>query len=292
MPKFPIVDAHVHLYDPGVIRYGWMAGRPVLHRQRLMAQLDAERGQIEIEALVWVEVGADPGQYLQEASFVDGLARADRRIRALVAHAPLERGAAVAADLEKLAAHGLTRGIRRLLQDEPDDAFCLQPGFVEGVRLLARFDLSFDICVYHRQLAGALELARRCPEVRFVLDHAGKPGIRAGLIEPWRTQIVELAALPNVWCKLSGLITEADHAKCSREQLRPYMDHVIERFGFERVMFGSDWPVAEETHRYGQWVDIVDQTLAGAPEEERRRVFRDNAIAFYRLEPMRAGNQP
>jgi L-fuconolactonase len=282
MPNFPIVDAHVHLYDPGVIRYGWMKGKPVLDQQHLMAQLDAARGPVELEALVWVEVGADPGQYLQEASFVDGLARADRRIRAMVAAAPLERGAAVVPDLEKLAAHGLTRGIRRLLQDEPDDAFCLRPGFVEGVRLLARHGLSFDICVYHRQLAGAVELVRRCPEVRFVLDHAGKPGIRAGLMEPWRTHIAELAALPNVWCKLSGLITEADHANWTRAQLRPYIDHVIERFGFERVMFGSDWPVSEQTHRYDRWVEIVDQALADASDDERRKLFRDNAIAFYR----------
>lgn len=284
MPEFPIVDAHVHLYDPDVIRYSWMTGRPVLDRQRLMAQLDAARGPVEIDALVWVEVGADPGLYLQEVSFVDGLARADPRIRALVAHAPLERGAAVTSDLEKLAGHGLTRGIRRLLQDEPDDAFCLRPGFVEGVGLLARFGLSFDICVYHAQLASALELVRRCPEVRFVLDHASKPGIRAGLVEPWRTHIAALAALPNVWCKLSGLITEADHRNWTREQLRPYIDHVLDSFGFDRVMFGSDWPVAEETHRYGEWVEIVEQTLAGAAEEERRKLFRDNAIAFYRLD--------
>jgi L-fuconolactonase len=284
MPDFPIIDAHVHLYDPRVIRYGWMKGKPALEQQHLMAQLDAARGSVELEALVWVEVGADPGQYLQEASFVDGLAHADRRIWAIVAAAPLERGAAVTPDLEKLAAHGLTRGIRRLLQDEPDDAFCLRPGFVEGVRLLARHGLSFDICVYHHQLASAVELARRCSDVRFVLDHAGKPGIRAGLMEPWRTQIAELAALPNVWCKLSGLITEADHAHWTREQLRPYIDHVIERFGFERVMFGSDWPVSEQTHRYDQWVETVDQTLAGASADERRKVFRDNAIAFYRLD--------
>ena len=283
VPAFPIVDAHVHLYDPGVIRYGWMRGKPALEQQRLMAQLDAARGAVEIDALVWVEVGADPGQYLQEASFVDGLARADRRIRAMVAHAPLERGAAVTPDLEKLAAHDLTRGIRRLLQDEPDDAFCLQPGFVEGVRLLARFGLSFEICVYHRQLAGAVELVRRCPDVRFVLDHAGKPGIRESLMEPWRTHITELAALPNVWCKLSGLITEADHAEWTRAQLRPYIDHVIESFGFARVMFGSDWPVSEQTHRYAKWVEIVDWMRAGACEDERRSLFRDNAIAFYRL---------
>lgn len=284
MPDYPIVDSHVHLYDPGVIRYGWMTGRAVLDQQRLMDQLDAARGSVEIEALVWVEVGADPGLYLQEASFVDSIARSDRRIRALVAHAPLERGTAVTPDLEKLAAHGLTRGIRRLLQAEPDDAFCLRPGFVEGVRLLARFGLSFDICVYQGQLANALELVRRCPEVCFVLDHAGKPGIRDGVIEPWRRYITELAALPNVWCKLSGLITEADHRNWNREQLRPYIDHVIGSFGCARVMFGSDWPVAEETHRYGEWVEIVDQALAGAAEDERRKVFRDNAIAFYRLD--------
>jgi L-fuconolactonase len=284
MPDFPIVDAHVHLYDPGVIRYGWMKGKPVLDQPRLMAQLDAARGPGAIEALVWVEVGADPGQYLQEASFIDGLARTDRRIRAMVAAAPLERGAAVTPDLEKLAAHGLTRGIRRLLQDEPDDAFCLRPGFVEGVRLLARHGLSFDLCVYHRQLPGAVELVRRCPEVRFVLDHAGKPGIRGGLPEPWRTHIAELAALPNVWCKLSGLITEADHANWTREHLRPYIDNVIERFGFARVMFGSDWPVSEQTHPYDEWVEIVDQALVDASDDERRKVFRDNAIAFYRID--------
>ena len=282
MPDFPIVDAHVHLYDPGGIRYSWMTGKPVLDQPRLMTQLDAARRPVELEALVWVEVGADPGQYLQEASFVDGLARADRHIRAMVAAAPLERGAAVTPDLEKLAAHDLTRGIRRLLQDEPDAAFCLRPGFIEGVRLLARFDLSFDICVYHRQLASAVELVRRCPEVRFVLDHAGKPGIREGLMEPWRTHVAELAALPNVWCKLSGLITEADQANWTLEQLRPYIDQVIERFGFERVMFGSDWPVSEQTHRYDQWVEIVDQAFADASDDERSKLFRDNAIAFYR----------
>jgi predicted TIM-barrel fold metal-dependent hydrolase len=284
MPDFPIVDAHVHLYDPGVIRYGWMKGRPVLDRQRLLAQLDEARRAIEIGALVWVEVGADPGLYLQEASFVDGLARADRRIRAMVAHAPLERGAAVTPDLEKLAAHELTRGVRRLLQDEPDDAFCLRPGFIEGVRLLARFDLSFDICVYNRQLASAVELARRCPEVRFVLDHAGKPGIRNGLLEPWRTHIAQLAAMPHVWCKLSGLITEADHANWTRAQLRPYIDHVIKCFGAGRVMFGSDWPVSEQTHRYAEWVEIADWALAHASHDERRKIFRDNAMAFYRLD--------
>jgi L-fuconolactonase len=283
MPSFPIVDAHVHLYDPGVIRYAWMKDKALLDRKRLMAELDAAREPVEIEQLVWVEVGADPGQHLQEASFVDGLARADARIGAMVASAPLENGASVTPDLEKLAAHGLTRGIRRLLQDEPDPEFCLRPGFIEGVKLLARFDLAFDICIYHHQLAGALELVRRCPKVRFVLDHIAKPGIRDGLLDPWREQLRELARLPNVVCKLSGVITEADHEHWTREQLRPYLDHVVECFGLDRVLFGSDWPVSEQSHGYATWIDILEEVLAGCSEAELRRVFRDNAIACYRL---------
>ena len=283
MPDFPIVDAHVHLYDSTVVRYGWMRGKTALQGPHGLAELDAARGRVEVEGLVWIEVGADPGQHQGEARWVADLAAREPRVRGMVAHAPLERGAAAAADLEQLLEHRPLKGIRRLLQDEADDAFCLRPAFVEGVRLLARHDLSFDLCVYHRQLAGALELARRCPEVRFVLDHVGKPGIQGGLMEPWRSQIGELAALPNVWCKVSGLITEAGCA-WTRERLRPYLDHVLEAFGFERIMFGSDWPVSEQTHRYEAWVEIVERAFAGVSEAERRRLFRDNAIAFYRLD--------
>jgi L-fuconolactonase len=284
MPDFPIVDAHVHLYDPSVVRYGWMRGKPALEGPHGRAELDAACGQIQIEGLVWIEVGADPGQHQDEARWIADLAARESRIRGMVAHAPLEHGAAAAADIERLLEHGRLKGIRRLLQDEADDAFCLRPAFIEGVRLLAHYDLSFDICVYHRQLAGALELARRCPEIRFVLDHLGKPGVRDGLMQPWRTQIEDLAALPNVWCKLSGLITEADHASWTRDQLRPYLDHVLQAFGLERVMFGSDWPVSEQTHRYGTWVEIVERATRGVSDAERRRLFRDNAVAFYRLD--------
>jgi L-fuconolactonase len=284
MPDFPIVDAHVHLYDPSVVRYRWMAGKPALDRLRGPTELDEARGPVDIEAIVWIEVGADPGQHRSEARWVAELAAGDPRIKGIVAHAPLERGRAAEADIQELLQHRSLKGIRRLLQDEPDDAFCLRPGFVEGVRSLARHDLSFDICVYHRQLASALELVRRCPEVGFVLDHIGKPAIRDNLMEPWRTQIKQLAALPNLWCKLSGLITEADHKRWTRAQLRPYVDHVIDCFGCARVMFGSDWPVSELTHRYAEWVEVVDRALDGASVDERRQLFCDSAIAFYRLD--------
>ncbi len=282
MPDFPIVDSHVHLYDPGRFRYSWMGAKPVYEGVHELPEFDRARGPVEVEKVVFVEVGADPGQYLQEASYIAGLAERDSRLQAMVAAAPLERGAAVTPDLEKLAAHDITRSIRRLIEIESEPGFCLRPGFVEGVKLLSGFDLAFDLCVKHWQLADAIELVRQCSEVRIVLDHIGKPPIRDGGMEPWRSQIKELAALPHVWCKLSGVITEADHQHWTREQVRPYLDHVIDCFGFDRLMYGSDWPVSEQTHRYPDWVAILDWVTAGCSAEEVTKLFRDTAITFYR----------
>ncbi len=211
MPDFPIVDSHVHLYDPGRLRYSWMRGNPVYEGPHELPELDRARGPVEIEKIVFVEVWVDPGQHLQEASYVAGLAERDSRLQGMVAAAPLENGAAVTPDLEKLASHAITRSIRRLIEIESEPGFCLRPGFVEGVKLLPRFDLAFDLCVKHWQLADAITLVRQCPEVRIVLDHIGKPPIRDGGMEPWRAHIKELSELPNVWCKLSGVVTEADH---------------------------------------------------------------------------------
>jgi L-fuconolactonase len=282
MPGIAIIDAHVHLYDPGRIRYRWMQGTK-LDAPHLMAELDQARGPVEVAGIVWIEVGADPGQHEQEASMIAGLASEDPRIVGMVAAAPLERGDAVKPDLEKLAALPLVKGIRRLLQGEPDPEYCLRPGFIEGVKLLPHYGLSFDLCVYHHQLYNVIELVRRCPDVRFILDHIGKPSIREGRLDPWRTDIERLAALPNVWCKVSGVVTEADHVAWTHERLRPYIRHVVEQFGFDRLVFGSDWPVAELTHRYADWVEIVAWALADCSADEQRKLFRDNAVAFYRL---------
>ena len=283
MPDVPIIDSHVHLYDPGRIRYGWMRGTK-LDAPHLLVELDAAQGAVEVGGIVWIEVGADPGQHEQEASLIAGLAAGDPHVMGMVAAAPLEHGDAVKADLEKLAALPLVKGVRRLLQGEPDPEFCLRPGFVEGVKLLPSYGLSFDLCVYHHQLYNVIELVRRCPDVRFILDHIGKPAIKDDRLDPWRADIERLAALPNVWCKVSGVVTEADHAAWTREQLRPYIRHVAEHFGFDRILFGSDWPVSELTHRYADWVDIVGRALADCSRAERRKLFRDNAIAFYRLD--------
>lgn len=283
MPAFSIVDAHVHLYDPATIRYGWMDAAPTLKRRVTMEDFERARGAVAVERVVFVEVAADPGQHLDEARIIAAAAAQDPRIAGLVAHAPVERGAAVEEDLTALAALGSVKGVRRLIQGEVDPSIALAPGFVEGVRRLARFGFTFDLCLKHWAMPYAVELVRRCPDVTFVLDHIGKPDIRHGLIEPWRSQIKALAELPNVICKVSGVITEADHQRWTRADVRPYVEHVFTCFGFDRCMFGSDWTVSELTHDYPTWVDILDEILAGTDEADLRQFWRETAIRTYRL---------
>jgi L-fuconolactonase len=283
MPDFPIIDSHVHLYDIGRLKYGWLAGVPAINRTHVLADFDAARGDVAVDRLVFAEVAVDPGLHVAEAAFVQEMADADPRLCAMVAHAPVERGAAVEEDIAALRQHPALRGIRRLIQGEPDPGMCLSPAFIEGVKTVGRHGLTFDICVKHWALVYGVELARRCPDTLFVLDHIGKPDIRHGLREPWWRAIADLAALPNVVCKISGVITEADHAAWTPAQVKPYVAHVIESFGLDRVMYGSDWTVSELTHRYPDWVAILDAIVAGATDAERRKLYRDTATRVYRL---------
>ncbi len=283
MPNFPIVDTHVHLYDVGRLSYPWMAGVPKINRTHLLREFDAARGKVQVERFVFVEVDVAPGRNLDEAVFVQEIADKDARLAGMVAHLPCERGAGIARDLDSLLRFPTLRAIRRLIQSETDQSFCIEPGFIEAVKLIGRRGLVFDICIRHWGMVFAIELARRCPEVQFVLDHIGKPGIKHGLREPWWGQMRELARLPNVTCKISGAITEADHASWTKEQVKPYVAHAIDCFGFDRAMFGSDWPVSDLTHAYPAWVDLVDEVIAGASEDEARKLYRSTALRVYRL---------
>ena len=283
MPNFPIVDAHVHLYDVKRFSYGWLAGVPKINRTYLLEDFDKARGQVAVDKIVFAEVAVDPGLHLGEARFIQELADHDPRLCGIVAHLPLEKGTAVEADILALKKLRSVRGIRRLIETERNPAFCLEPAFIAALRLLPKPGLTFDICVKHTGMAYALELVKRCPEVSFVLDHIGKPDIKNGLREPWWGQIMELARHPNVVCKVSGVITEADHQKWTAGQVKPYVAHVIESFGFDRVMYGSDWTVSELSHAYPKWVEIVDDVVRGASEGETRMLYRDTAIRTYNL---------
>jgi L-fuconolactonase len=283
MPSFPIIDSHVHLYDVGRLSYGWLAGVPKINRTYLMPDFDAARDGVEVDGIVFAEVAVDPGQHLEEAALIQGLADRDGRLCGIVAHAPLERGPDVEADLVALKRNPAVRGIRRLIETERDPSFCLEPAFLEALALLPRHGLTFDICVKHWAMTFALELVRRCPEVSFVLDHIGKPGIRHGLREPWWSQIRELSRYPNVVVKVSGVVTEADRQHWKPADVKPYVAHVLDCFGFERAMWGSDWTVSQLTHAYPLWVEIVDDVTRGASEAERRALYRGTAIRTYGL---------
>jgi len=283
MPNFPIVDTHLHLWDLGRIRYPWLAGVPLLNRNHLLDDYRQACGPTQVAKMVFVQCECDPAQSYEEAQWVTENARIDPRIRGIVAQAPLEKGDAVEGDLARLAANPLVKGIRRLIQSESDDAFCLRPDFVRGVQLLPRHGLSFDLCIFHRQLANTIKLVRQCPNVTFILDHIGKPDIKTGLLDPWRAELRELSRLENVWCKVSGLVTEADFTRWTPAHLKPYLDHVFDCFGFDRVMFGGDWPVSTQATDYPRWVTTLDAALQGCSQDERHQIYVRNAEAFYRV---------
>ncbi len=283
MPAVPFVDTHVHLWDPMRLRYAWLDGDEVLDRRYELPEFRAATEGLPLEAMVFMQCEAEPSQYLDEARWIAGLATQEPRLKGMVAYAPVERGAAIRAELDALAEFDLLRGVRRLLQSEPDPEFCLRPGFIEGVRTLESYGLSFDICITHRQLKSVIAFARAVPNVPLILDHIGKPGIKDGLMEPWATEMRALAELPNVVCKISGVVTEADHKAWTEDELKRYVSVAIEAFGFDRVMFGGDWPVALLGLSYRRWTEIVDAVLTGTSADEQRKFWHDNAIAFYRL---------
>ena len=284
MPDFPIIDSHAHFWDPARIPLRWAASAPALDTPHLIAEYDAARGAVAVAGMVFIECDVVADRHIDEAAMISEIASDEPRLKAIVAHAPLEKGEAVAEDLDALARLPKLRGIRRILQDEPDIQAVLDEKFIAGLNLLPRNNLHFEVCIYHHQLGAIVDLVRRLPNVTFMLDHIAKPPIKTGMIEPWRTRIAELAAVPNVMCKLSGLVTEADHANWQPADLKPYIDHVVDSFGFDRLVFGSDWPVLTLAGSLPQWVDILDDALSGASADELRYFWVENAEAFYRLD--------
>jgi len=284
MLPFALIDTHLHLWDPGYLRYSWLDNNTLLNKPYLLEDYNRHCDGVQVEKMVFLQCEVDPPYYQQEAAWITSLAAQDGRIAGMVPWAPLEKGDAVRPELETLlAANPLVKGIRRIIQFEPDLDFCLRPDFVRGVQLLADYGLSFDICISHIQLANTIKLVAQCPNVQFILDHIGKPDIKGGVLEPWQTELRTLAAFPNVWCKMSGLVTEADHQAWTAADLQPYIDHVVACFGFDRVLFGGDWPVAYQATLYPRWVETLQAAVSGCSAGELRQLFRDNAVAFYRL---------
>lgn len=277
-----LIDAHIHFWQPAYPGYEWLEELPAINRPYEPADLALAAEGLPLEGIVFVQADGVDDDGMREVAWVSELAQAEPRIRAIVAYAPLERPAAAAACLTRLQQNPLVKGVRRLIQGEAA-AFASEPDFVRGVQLLAEFDLTFDICIRHHQMEATIALVQQCPDVRFVLDHFGKPDIKAHLMEPWATHLSQLAELPNVACKLSGLVTEADWQGWTAADLQPYIDHVLAVFGPERLMFGGDWPVSELASDYRRWVGTAEAAVSHLNEWEKDRIFYGNAREFYRL---------
>ena len=305
-----LIDSHVHFWPAPGVHYDWLAAAPQIAAPQgpgdhhLDSHAAAREAGLELRGLVFVEAGRAPAQGLAEAQWVAGLAETAHitasatPILGIVAHASLELGAAARPSLALLAQMNeapqrppVVRppvvGIRRLYQDEAP-GFARQPAFARGLRALPDFGFTYDLCIRWHQLEETVELVARCPEVQFVLDHGAKPAIATprppDADARWRAGLRALAAQPNVVCKLSGLVTEADLDHWQPADLWPYLDYALEVFGAERLLFGSDWPVVKLASSWGRWLFTLREALQHLSEAEQGAIFAGNARRVYGLE--------
>jgi len=275
-----IVDSHQHFwrYDP--VEYDWIDDDlAAIRRDFLPADLAREVAAAGVDAVVSVQAR----QTLGETRWLLELAEANELVAGVVGWVPLV-SPSVGDTLAELAATPRLCGVRHVLQGEADPGFAARPDFNRGVAALRGLGLAYDVLVYERQLPAATALVDRHPDQVFVVDHVAKPRIREGAVSPWRERMRELARRPNVFCKLSGMITEADVRAWTRAALQPYADVVLEAFGPSRVMFGSDWPVCLAGCSYSRWLTTVRELCASLSAGERESVLGGAARKAYGLD--------
>ncbi len=272
------VDAHQHFWQYNPVRDTWITEEmAVLKHDFLPDDLESQLAAQGFDGSIAVQ--ADQSE--DETLFLLQLAERHPFVVGVVGWVDL-RASNLAERLEHFSGFESFRGVRHIAQAESDD-FLVQEDVVRGIGLLQDFDLTYDILVYPQQLTAALSLVERLPDQRFVVDHAAKPPIRDGEIEPWARRMRELASHANVWCKVSGLVTEADWTRWSAEDIRPYLDVVFEAFGPDRLMFGSDWPVCLLAASYRRVNDLIDSYAEYLTETERDKLFGANAVQSYGL---------
>jgi predicted TIM-barrel fold metal-dependent hydrolase len=273
-----IIDTHCHLIYRDRLRYPWLASVPGLDRDFQLPDYLAQASAAGVTDILHMEVDVAEADMENETAFVSGL---DPRIIGVIAPCRPE-APDFPAYLDRIAARSKVRGLRRVLHVQPD-ALPQAPIFASNLRRLATHHLTFDFCVQARQLPIAIGLAQQCPDVQFVLDHCGNPNVKDRELEPWRSRIRTIAGLPNVAYKISGIVTHADPLRWTVDDLRPYVEHVIECFGWDRMVWGSDWPVCTMAADLSRWMQATQEIVFGASESERARLLAANAQRIYRL---------
>jgi L-fuconolactonase len=273
------IDAHQHFWKYDPVRDAWITdAMQILKRDFLPEQLITELEANRVDASIAVQ--ADQSE--SETLFLHGLAESNERIVGVVgwvdlASPQIEERLRFFSGLHKL------RGFRHIAQAEPDDRFLVRPEIVRGIARLREFGYTYDLLIYPKQLPAAIELVSRLPEQLFVVDHLAKPDIRKGDSASWTSHIRTIARNPNVYCKLSGLVTEADWQHWKSADFAPYLDVVFDAFRAERLMFGSDWPVCLVAATYAQVKGLVENYVDHHAARDKEKIFGENAIRFYGL---------
>ena len=273
------IDAHHHFWRYKPAEYEWIDdAMAAIRRDFLPLDLNRELESVGFDSAVCVQAR----QTLEETNWLLDLADAHDFLKGVVGWAPLA-DSNVRKTLDGLANRHKLKGVRYVVQDEPDDDFILRADFNAGVRLVTEYGLAYDILIFERHLPQTIEFVDRHPSQVFILDHLAKPKAKDNEVEPWRTSIRQLAQRDNVYCKISGLVTEANWKSWTEAQLSVYLETVLEAFGPHGLMFGSDWPVCLVASSYEKWYEVVSRFCEKLSCDEQARIFGGTAIEAYRL---------
>ena len=274
-----IIDSHQHFWNYEPEKHSWIDDdMSVIRRDFLSDDLQKVFAENGVDACVAVQ--AD--QTTEETNFLISIAENNNFIKGVVGWVNL-RSESIEEDLLKYKKYDVVKGFRHVVQAEQDHNFMLRPEFLRGIELLGKYDLCYDILIFPHQLGAALELVKKFPNQKFVIDHIAKPYIKDGFFEGWAVMMREIAKHQNVYCKISGMITEAGYKTWTTEQVHPYMKLVLESFGAGRVMYGSDWPVCLVAGNYSMVKALVTDFISDLSQEQQNAIMGGNAAKFYNL---------
>ncbi len=274
------IDAHHHFWKYDPVQYGWISEKMnAIRRDFLPQDLQQEMAAAGVNAAISVQVR----QTLEETRWLLDFAGRYEFVKGVVGWAPLVK-ADVSETLAEVAMNPKLRAVRHVLQDEPDPLYILRDDFNRGIRELKPLGLAYDILIFERHLPQTIQFVDKHPGQIFIVDHLAKPRVRDGELSPWRENIQALAQRPNVYCKLSGLVTEADYASWTPEQLQPYFETVLSAFTPRRLLFGSDWPVCLVAVDYSRWVSVVANAIGALSQTEQARIWSETAMEAYGLD--------
>ncbi|NEW83034.1 MAG: amidohydrolase family protein [Mariniphaga sp.] len=274
-----IIDSHNHFWNYDPIEYDWINDSMNVIRQDFLP----ENLKITIqEAGVDGVISVQARQSVEETDWLIGMAHQSDFIKGIVGWLPLIQDD-MEVYLERYTGETILKGLRHVIQGEPDPEFILRKDFNRGISLLMKYSLVYDILIVERQLPNTIRFVDQHPNQVFVLDHIAKPLIGKKELSPWKENIMELAKRENVNCKISGMVTEADYQKWTPSQLLPYFEVILEAFGPDRLLFGSDWPVCLVATSYKNWIELVRKSISQLSESEQAKILGGNAIRLYQL---------